>query len=75
MRRVRIGILNRLETHSSISDDSFCIESEDINPTTDVYHNALIQKRNTSEGSFSLINKSNIYLNKEDMNTYDYYIK
>jgi len=73
MRRVRIGTLNKIEVHSSISDDSFKVEKEDMAADKETYWISCAQKKNPYENSFSYINKKDIFINKEDINNHDYF--
>lgn len=75
MKRPGIGRLNNALDHSSISDLRYKIEYMDITGDgdldTDYEH---IQHRNMSMRTiFSLINKYEIQLNKEDINVYGYW--
>jgi hypothetical protein len=66
--------LNKIVTHSELSDQEYLIDMEDPSGGREGWHSQLIERYTpTHSGHFNKINRKDCLINREDMNTYGHW--
>lgn len=76
MNRPGLRYINRLNRHSSIGDNYYSLEMEDIAGKRDTLHEYELERSAPHwRGHMNLLNKRDIKINQKDMNTCGYWDK